>query len=434
MLDIADSLDRAGKLLNSGDGPASETIYRQIIAAQPNQPDAVHMLGILAIRNNDIHRGVELIRKSISLKPDALFYSNLGYVLTALEDFTGAVEACRHAVRLRPDMSEAYANLGNALKALENYPHALAAYQQAVDLKPDLAMLHMNKGVIHHAMGQYEQAIAAQRRAIALDPKLWQAWHHLERALEAAGNIDQAVATLELLVSNEPNPQLAHYDLAALGREAPPPMSPPEYIVDLFNSYAPIFEHHLTSTLGYRAPQYVLESLQECRSRIAQEDKKIDILDLGCGSGLGGDVFRPIAKSIVGVDMAPAMVKRCATRGVYNQVVLSSASDYLQDRSQQFDFILSTDLFIYIGDISVVMHRGAMALRPGGMMGISIETHDHPNADFVLLPTRRYAQSVSYMNRMASENGLIELKSSIIPLRREGNGWIMGRIFILAKP
>ena len=63
-------------------------------------------------------------------------YYNLGNALRSLRRPAEAIEACRAAVRLKPEFAEAHANLGAVLTEEEHLDEALAAYQAASRLKP----------------------------------------------------------------------------------------------------------------------------------------------------------------------------------------------------------------------------------------------------------------------------------------------------------
>ena len=66
--------------------------------------------------------------------------------------------------------------------------------------------------------------------------------------------------------------------------------------------------------LGYRAPQ-ILRSLAEML--MIGLDGPLDILDLGCGTGLAGEAFKSLARRLDGIDLSPLMIERAKGRGIY---------------------------------------------------------------------------------------------------------------------
>ena len=80
--------------------------------------------------------------------------------------------------------------------------------------------------------------------------------------------------------------------------------APAQYIRNLFDFYAPKFDKHLVEKLNYRNPKLFLEQVLKVTHR-----RDLDVLDLGCGTGLCGLEFRSYARQMVGVDLSPEMVK-----------------------------------------------------------------------------------------------------------------------------
>ena len=142
---LQQSLGRAIQHHQAGDLPQAEGIYQQILQTHPNQPVALHLLGVIAhqVGKNDI--AVDLIGKALAVNPDfAEAHGNLGAALMDLGRPEDAVTSFRKALVLKPDYAKAHNNLGNAFKELGNLDEATANYRQALDLKPDYAIAHSN--------------------------------------------------------------------------------------------------------------------------------------------------------------------------------------------------------------------------------------------------------------------------------------------------
>lgn len=100
-LDDAVRIHRAGRLAEAA------AIYRAILTAQPDQPDARHLLGV-AFRQSG-HAGVaaRLIGQALALNPDfADAYLNRGLAMAAARPAEAAL-CYRRALRLRPDFATA---------------------------------------------------------------------------------------------------------------------------------------------------------------------------------------------------------------------------------------------------------------------------------------------------------------------------------------
>jgi tetratricopeptide (TPR) repeat protein len=223
---------------------AAEQICRQILAAEANHADALHLLGLIAARTGQHDAAAQLISSAIALRPnDAIFHSNLGSILKDQGNLQGAVACCRRAIELNPDSAAAHYNLGAALQSQGRLDDAIACFQRAIELKPayveahnnlgtallakgwpadaaccfrrslelneNNAAAHYNLGTALQAQQNLDAAIAAYRRALELDPGLVQPLHNLGTALQAQGKLDQAIECYSrALHSNPNNPEL----------------------------------------------------------------------------------------------------------------------------------------------------------------------------------------------------------------------------------
>jgi predicted TPR repeat methyltransferase len=92
---------------------------------------------------------------------------------------------------------------------------------------------------------------------------------------------------------------------------------------------------------------------------------------------------------------------------------------YLQARQDECDLVLGADVFIYIGDLAAVYQAVALLLRPGVLFAFSLETTTQ--AEYVLQPKRRYAQSMAYIYRLAGQHDLTTALANPVKLRRFGD-------------
>jgi predicted O-linked N-acetylglucosamine transferase (SPINDLY family) len=201
---------KAGRLAEA------ETIYRQILAQQPNHAEAMHLLGALSLQAGRLDSAVELIRRAIRLKPDyAEAHSNLGNALRDKEQLDQAIASYRQALRLKPDFADAYVNLGNALHDKGQLDEAIAAHRQAIRIKPDYAEAHCNLGAVLADAGQFDQAVASHRQAIRLKPDYAEAHDNLGIVLADIGQIDQAIASHRQAIRLKPDSAKAHNNLGS---------------------------------------------------------------------------------------------------------------------------------------------------------------------------------------------------------------------------
>ena len=102
------------------------------------------------------------------------------------------------------------------------------------------------------------------------------------------------------------------------------------YVRRLFDQYAGRYDTALTEHLAYRGPAILREAVEaviEPRPGV----HFASVLDLGCGTGLGGAAFRPFVDRLVGVDLSPAMIAKARGKGLYDRLDRADIDDFLAD-------------------------------------------------------------------------------------------------------
>lgn len=193
-ISMQEALRTAIKLHQTGQLTQAEAIYRQILQVQPEQSDALHLLGVIAHQVGQHQAAVEMIGKAIRLAPRSPEYHvNLGEALRALGRLDEATSAYRKAIRLNPKFATAYNNLGIALRQQGKNAEAATAYRRAIAVKLDYPQAHNNLAITLKDQGDLAGAIEHYRRAIALDPASAEAHNNLGVALKEQGLPDQAL-------------------------------------------------------------------------------------------------------------------------------------------------------------------------------------------------------------------------------------------------
>jgi tetratricopeptide (TPR) repeat protein len=120
---IADQLARGRRHHQAGQLPQAENCYRKVLAIDPNNFEALHLLGVVAHQLGRSDLAARLIGKAIALHDQN----------PALHD-TGARHAPRAAV-LHHDLAVAHSNLSIVLRALGDLPAALKAVQRSLRIE-----------------------------------------------------------------------------------------------------------------------------------------------------------------------------------------------------------------------------------------------------------------------------------------------------------
>lgn len=217
---LAQALEIAVEHHNAGRLPDAEAIYEQILAAMPDNHDALHLLGLIANEKGENERAATLIRKAIAIEPRMPeMHGNLGLVLQDLGRLEEAAAAFETALAGNPVFAEGHNNLGLLLQELGRTDEAMSRFERALEIEPDFAEAHTNLGNARRERGQLSKAEACHRRAIAAAPDFAQAHNNLGSVLQATGRIDEAEACYREALRLDPNYAGAHCNLGSVLQE-----------------------------------------------------------------------------------------------------------------------------------------------------------------------------------------------------------------------
>lgn len=206
-----------------------------------------------------------------------------------------------------------------------------------------------------------------------------------------------------------------------------PDRAPDDYVVWVFDGHAERFEAHLAA-LNYRGPQMVAGLVEGVWDR----DGSRAILDLGCGTGLNAPLFRPYARRLDGVDLAPRMLQQAARRGGYDHLYKAEAHAFLRRPPCRYDALLATDVFIYIGQLDEIFSLSEQYLNPNGELLFTIELATGPRP-VELRPSGRFRQTDAYIRGLAERAGFTVVASHDEALRIENGVPEPGRAYRLVR-
>nr|WP_160000408.1 methyltransferase domain-containing protein [Roseomonas sp. 18066] len=387
-------LQQASALHAAGDLPAAEALYARILAQTPDEPNALNLLGTLKRQQGFLSVAVPLVRRAVALRPGApVFQASLGALLAETGALEEAVFLLKQALAQRPDDALSLRNLGQALCGLGQARAALAPLRRAVKLRPD----------------------AAAQLALA-------------HACREAGALPEARAAAEAAARDPDHAEQARFLLAALGAAAAPDRAPAAYVRDLFDQYAPRFEEDLTQKLGYRTPEALADLLREAG---VPADRSLDVLDLGCGTGLSGRALAPFARRLEGLDLSPRMLDAARAAGGYDALHEADLLDFLPAHPAGFDLVAAADVLNYLGALDGALAAIAGALRPGGVAGFSLELGEV--APFALGEGLRYRHAPAAIAAQCEKAGLAAVAERRAVLRVERGAPVQGLLLVLRR-
>lgn len=270
------------------------------------------------------------------------------------------------------------------------------------------------------AKGDLQAAADLLLQALELTPGYASAWFALGEIREKLG--DRAGAIAAFGKAREADAEDRHgavLNLIRLGAGAATDM-PPAYVRALFDHYAPAFDKALTEGLDYRAPALLLNAVETACRKTGRAAHFGAMLDLGCGTGLAGAVFRPLVDRLVGVDLSPRMIEQARAKTLYDRLDVSDDVQFLAAEHAAgavYDLILAADVFVYLSDLAPVVAAAARVLAPGGFFAFTLETH--PGDGIILGAALRYAHGADHARAALACAGLNLLSLEAAATRRE---------------
>ena len=204
-------LARAVELHKAGNLLEAEKLYREVLQANPDNSDALHLLGQIAGGAGKLEAADALIARAVQCSPAVPYYRfSHGVILRERGRIGDAMAAFDAVLRLQPDFAEAHNHRGAILKDRERPNEALVAFDEAVRLKPDFAEAHNNRGGALKDLGRLQEALAACGEAVRLQPDFPAAHYNRAIILTKLNRPDEALAAFDAAVRFQPDNARAH--------------------------------------------------------------------------------------------------------------------------------------------------------------------------------------------------------------------------------
>jgi predicted O-linked N-acetylglucosamine transferase (SPINDLY family) len=193
-MDVKQLVAQAGEHYAGRRLAEAEQLYRQALAHEPNDANALNGLALIALRVGRLADAERMLRSALARQPGFLpFYPTLASVLRAQNHLHECEQVLRAAVARAPDRPESYNDLGDFLRTLGRLPEAVALCRKSLELDPEFGPAHNNLGA---ALVEYPTEAAEHlRRALALLPQHEVTiQNNLAAALLAQGRVGEAIA------------------------------------------------------------------------------------------------------------------------------------------------------------------------------------------------------------------------------------------------
>ncbi len=396
----------------------------QFLGDFPNSVFLHNIQGTVNARLQQFDAAIDSYQKAIKIKPDyADAYNNLGNVLRDKGDLEGAIESFQRAIKIKPTNADYYNNVGIAMREKGDLKGAIDSYQKIMRIKPDYADAYNNMGNAFRDQGNLKGAIDSYQKAIKIKPHYADAYNNLGNVLRDKGDLEGAINSYKQALKINPHKASALHMLDALtGNTTDHP--PREYVTKLFDEHAREFDHILVNKLEYNIPKILGKIMTQQKF-----DSFDSVLDLGCGTGLMGVELKQYAKNIEGIDLSKFMIEQAEKKNIYNKISQFDLIEYLSTENLDFDLFVSTDVFIYVGELSEVFRLIKARNKRNGKLIFSTEHTEKKG--FFLEKSGRYSHSKEYIMGLCEKFDYELLNFEKTKLRKEKNGFLLGGLYIL---
>jgi predicted TPR repeat methyltransferase len=403
--------------------------YQLAIEKQPNFWDAYYNLGLAFSKTNQFNAAIATYETLVKQTSDhSAAYFQLGRLYLHQERIDDAITYFQRIAEAHPDHAETQINLATCYLKKSALKEAKSHYLQAMKLTPADTQILFNLGIINMQQGLTDNAIQYYQRAIQLDPDYFAAHNNLGVAFLAKQHSSFALHHFKEAQRLQPTNKAIGYAVQMLSENRQLSASPPEYITTLFDAYADHYEQHLLEGLDYQVPQLLFQAITKNN---AITKKKMDILDLGCGTGLCGISFKPLAKTLTGVDLSPNMITIARQKKIYDDLAAEDLLLFLQQKNTSYDLIIAGDVFVYIGDLNPVFTAMTDALRTEGL--IAFNTEIASEEDFTMNQSGRFSHKKTYLDHLAATHNLAIIDYEQVITRQQNNEPVHGHIYVLKK-
>ena len=232
----------------------AEAAFKQILAVNPIEANALHLLGCIYKDRGRLQEAVDLIQASIredSTNP--IPFLNLGNILFAVGQYENAAgifqeslkrsqqipevwfcfanalkeiqkveeakQAYRNALRLRPGLVSAVSNLGGLLTADGDLKEAEELFLAAIKQDPNHANLRINYGNLLSKKAFYDAAIFQYKAAYALACESPELHFNFANALKEEGEVEEAIISYRKAIKVKPDFADAYFNLGIILKE-----------------------------------------------------------------------------------------------------------------------------------------------------------------------------------------------------------------------
>ncbi len=421
-------LQSTDELIKKGELTKATAQLNEAVQAFPQDP-RVYLIGArMAEASGNAQGARELAQRAIQVNPNwSVSVTEYAHLLARQNQFQLAIEQAEKAVQLDPRDPQVLQRVIEVAQRAQALHLAVRWLRLLMEVAPTLGVKRLLASDLH-ALGQHDEAIDLYTQMVDAIPGDVLARSGRMQAAYSKGDLALAKSDAEYLVKADPgNPQLRFWLELASGNT--PVTQPVSVFKEIFDSSADLYDQHMVRSLRYQLPKQVAKLITD-----RYPDLKLNVLDLGCGTGLLGVCLGRINGALVGVDVSEKMIEQAARHNVYDRFHTVNLLDALTETPDAlYQVIAALDVFIYVGDLSQAIPHAHRILAPGGHLMFSCETAKPKEANLVLRPSMRYAHKRSHIQALCKSAGFVDVSIEETDLRLENDKPVAGFVVVARK-
>ena len=423
-------IESARALIDNGQLSEAAAVLNRARQQIPKDPRVYMMAGLMSEKAGNAAGAFQLMQRGLELAPNwAPGIVELAHLQARQGQFAEAIENAATAWELDAESRVVIDGAIHVAHLAGHRSQAVDRLRQALARHPGDTPWRLMLASDLSQLGQHEEALTLWDALLAESPEDLQALEGRMHTLLAAGRLEEAATVTATLLALSPgNPVYAYYDARAHGQT--PAHQPAELNRQLFDSAAHVFDTQLVQGLRYQLPQQIAQKILAL-----YPDRKLRLLDLGCGTGLLGAQLGKIQGRLAGVDVSPKMLEQARRLNLYDSLEVADLHDTLRAAAPaSYDVIAARDVCVYVGDLSDAIPAVWRTLVPGGLLALSCESGSEDGPDLLLNPaTERYVHKRSHVVAMCHATGFtVDVQETT--LRYQAGQPVQGFVIFAHKP
>ena len=202
-LTVSQKLNMGLSLQNLGDYERAKKIYEEVLVCQPNNFEALQLIGVISLQLGQYSVAIDFFKKSLTINNIQPFVlNNLGLAFLNIGNLEEAINFFTKALEIQPFDADFHFNLGIAQATKSDYQFAFDSFSNAIKLRPNFISAYVNRANVLRLLKKYELALKDCDEALGYDSKTIGAHNVKGQTLNDMKKYEQALRSYDSAIKN----------------------------------------------------------------------------------------------------------------------------------------------------------------------------------------------------------------------------------------